>query len=196
MVANELLLGTLISNMLSEWLQLHNIKNNNLSGTSKLSHHEHNNTQNNHTYSDKFHPRLQYFMEHKPQPFIHLSFVGDNATRNYICGITRMLSGSEWFGLCINAICGGDNNINEGNPISLSYQENQHFDAYFLNNTLLLSFMYVTIFLGNTRLTLNALQTIFMRKSFAVMFNTGLVWQLGKNTQLLLYHLLIVSFFM
>jgi hypothetical protein len=41
---------------------------------------------------------------------VNIIFIGDSATRGIVCGISRILSGSEVYGPCINPICGGSKN--------------------------------------------------------------------------------------
>ena len=38
---------------------------------------------------------------------LHIYFIGDSATRGVLCGIARIIAGSEIFGPCINLVCGG-----------------------------------------------------------------------------------------
>eukprot|EP01036_Dinobryon_divergens_P029035 gene29035-38081_t len=38
---------------------------------------------------------------------VQIVFMGDSALRGIFCGITRLLSGSEIYGPCINTVCGG-----------------------------------------------------------------------------------------
>jgi hypothetical protein len=41
-----------------------------------------------------------------PHGYMHLVVVGDSGTRNALCGICRIFSGSELYGPCANDICG------------------------------------------------------------------------------------------
>ena len=165
-------MNTLISNLLLRWKLVHDkqLHFSILKGTEEtIAHqslHHHNQT------STSSHPRLQYFRINPPQSYIHLFFVGDSSTRGYICGIMRMLVGSEILGPNVNAICGGDGSINEGNPTSF-YQKHQTVEVYFLNNTLLISFMYVTTYLNKGGLHMTYLEPILARKPYAIIFNTG-----------------------
>ena len=44
---------------------------------------------------------------------VNILFIGDSSVRGIVCGITRILSGSEVYGPCINPICGGNKNWTE-----------------------------------------------------------------------------------
>ena len=48
---------------------------------------------------------------------IQIVFMGDSALRGIFCGITRLLSGSEIYGPCINTVCGGLWNAARGVPV-------------------------------------------------------------------------------
>lgn len=48
---------------------------------------------------------IQQHRNHSEEP-LHIVMIGDSSTRSIFCGITRVLSGSELFGPCINKVCG------------------------------------------------------------------------------------------
>lgn len=53
----------------------------------------------------------QSTMSGKTDKRVHLVFLGDSALRGVVCGLSRILSGSEVFGPSHNSICGGLLNI-------------------------------------------------------------------------------------
>jgi hypothetical protein len=164
-------MNSVISNLLLHWKLVHDDKQQ-LFSTS-MNTERSTSTYHHNQSSISLHPRLQYFQSNPPQSFIHLFFVGDSSTRGYICGIMRMLVGSEILGPMENVICGGIRSINGGNPASF-YQRYQTVETYFLNNTLLISFMYVTTYLDkHGGLQMIHLESILARKPYAIILNTG-----------------------
>ena len=96
----------------------------------------------------------------KEEDSVHIIFMGDSALRGIFCGLTRILSGSEIYGPCINTVCGGlPNGKDIERPKTIS---NCYLIDYFLNymkklvhygkffdiqfHNLKLTFVYVTKF--------------------------------------------------
>jgi hypothetical protein len=64
--------------------------------------------------------------EKKKKKEISIGMFGDSATRGVVCGITRILSGSELYGPCDNVVCGGSSGL----PVTFK-AANQFFDLFF-----------------------------------------------------------------
>lgn len=98
------------------------------------------------------------------QPF-RIVFFGDSGTRGLFCGLSRILSGSELYGPCSNAVCGTPHTR------PASYQEiyqPQHADFY---PHIRLVFVYIKS-LYNSNAELHIAKTI-KTKPYAVIINTG-----------------------
>jgi hypothetical protein len=75
----------------------------------------------------------------KDEKRVHLVFMGDSGLRGYVCGIGRILSGSEVYGPNINHVCGGPNNQMAVSTSKLGIPiTNEYFGG-----RLLITFIYV-----------------------------------------------------
>lgn len=111
---------------------------------------------------------------HKTGNVVHLAFMGDSALRGVLCGITRILAGSEVNGPCINDICG----LEHRHPRSFE-SEFQQFTVEF--GHLMISFAYIkSLFDSRTKAFL---QEIIQQHPYAVMFNTG-AWDFDLDARI------------
>ena len=102
---------------------------------------------------------------------MHIVFIGDSALRGVVCGITRILSGSEIYGPCINPICGGMNDY----PEPASYKNmGLSYSTEFYDGKLKITFVYVKSFYDYFRVDWVLLDIINMRP-YAIVLNTG-IW--------------------
>jgi len=70
---------------------------------------------------------------------LRILFIGDSATRGVFCGMTRIFSGSEVYGPCVNEVCGGT----EAHKGAVSYQEiGIPFTTVFFEGRLEISYIY------------------------------------------------------
>lgn len=98
-------------------------------------------------------------------------FLGDSSLRGIVCGISRILSGSEIYGPCINPICGGL----EKYPEPVGYKKlGITFTADFFDRKLLFKFIYAKSFYDFFRVDW-VLSDILKNKPYAIVFNTG-IW--------------------
>ena len=96
---------------------------------------------------------------------LHLQFVGDSATRGIMCGIVRILSGSEMFGPADNELCGYP-----AKPIPPSFEsENKVFDVTIGNITI--SLIYIKTM--ESEATTQTLEANIAKKPYAIILNTG-----------------------
>ena len=102
---------------------------------------------------------------------MHIVFIGDSALRGVVCGITRILSGSEIYGPCINPICGGMKDY----PEPASYKNmGLSYSTEFYDGKLKITFVYVKSFYDYFRVDWVLLDIINMRP-YAIVLNTG-IW--------------------
>ena len=102
---------------------------------------------------------------------MQIVFLGDSALRGIVCGITRILAGSEIYGPCINPICGGMDDY----PEPVGYKKmGLSFTAEFYDGKLKITFVYVKSFYDFFRVDWVLLDTIKTRP-YAIVFNTG-IW--------------------
>lgn len=99
---------------------------------------------------------------------VEIIFIGDSALRGIVCGIGRILSGSETEGPNKNVICGGTAH-KFGMPISKSNFGTLYSVDY--GNHLRISFIYTQTF--HFRHFDWQLEFAITRKPYAVVFNTG-----------------------
>lgn len=104
-----------------------------------------------------------------------LSFAifGDSGIRGIVCGIIRLLSGSELYGPNDNVICGGKK---YGDPVSFKAQQHRYNDIYFYNGKLLITFTYVKDFLRNLE---GSITNLIKENYYAIILNTG-AWDFYK----------------
>lgn len=105
--------------------------------------------------------------------YLHIVFMGDSATRGVLCGLLRIVHGSEQFGSCESKICGDI----PSHPHAVSYQEIQQInEQYLLRGKLRLTFIYEKSFIAYGWDMDNFLVTyIKENKVDYVILNTG-VW--------------------
>jgi hypothetical protein len=100
-----------------------------------------------------------------------IALIGDSASRGVFCGLTRILSGSELYGPCINAVC--------GTPATLAVTHknaNHIYDTDFGPN-LRISFEYIFSFDNNHGDW--ALEFMIKSKPDVLIYNTG-AWDFDK----------------
>jgi hypothetical protein len=100
-------------------------------------------------------------------PRVHLVFLGDSILRGYVCGLGRILSGSEVFGPNINSVCGGPGR----NAVSTSMLGLPITNEY-LDGKLLITFMYVKGF-NIKHLDWHLEFFVYNTKPYAIILNTG-----------------------
>ena len=101
---------------------------------------------------------------------LKIIFMGDSALRGIICGISRVLSGSEVFGPCMNRVCGDCIQFN-----TISYPEmGKIFDIPF-GDSLILTFIYVKTFQTHSHLDWLVESTIDYNPAYALVFHQG-IW--------------------
>ena len=98
-------------------------------------------------------------------------FLGDSALRGIVCGISRILSGSEVYGPCINPICGGMEEFKE--PVGYK-KMGITFTAEFFGGKLQLKFIYAKSFYDFFRVDW-VLIDLVKNRPYAIVFNTG-IW--------------------
>ena len=98
---------------------------------------------------------------------LHFMIMGDSATRGIVCGLTRIISGSEILGPCINRVCGNGAGINPASVSSYGQYIDLDFSSHFR-----LTFVYIQSFY--TRHFDWLLEfAITVMKPHLYMFNTG-----------------------
>lgn len=113
------------------------------------------------------HQCAKYFIEKRniTTNTFKVIFIGDSALRGIICGIGRILSGSEVFGPNVNEICGG---INYANPVTSS-KTGQFVTTKYGN----IDMTYVYAKDLRTRHVDWALENSIISKPYAIVYNTG-----------------------
>jgi hypothetical protein len=101
---------------------------------------------------------------------VRVIVIGDSGTRGILCGIVRMLSGSEVVGPCENVIC-GTSTI----PSASVMQKHKLFDVSF--GPLTLSFMYIQSLAEQMSRWL--VEANIHKKPYALVLNTG-VWDFNE----------------
>ena len=96
---------------------------------------------------------------------LRIIFLGDSATRGLYCGITRILSGSEHFGPCSNAVCGTTGT----NPVTHKHTHKLYDEPFGPNLTL--SYMYIKSL--SDRFTNWMVEGNIGKKPYALVLNTG-----------------------
>lgn len=125
----------------------------------------------NHTIHKSVHHTLRHRLEQNrslTDDRVEIIFIGDSALRGIICGIGRILSGTELEGPNTNAICGGTT-FKYGMPVSKS-----NFGQYYAvdyGQHLRVAFIYVQDF--HFKHFDWQLEFSITRKPYAVVFNTG-----------------------
>lgn len=109
------------------------------------------------------------------QESIRIFIFGDSGVRGIVCGIVRILSGSEIYGPCSNKICGGPG---FGDPVSVRFQHRLN-EVSFFNGKLIFIFVYVKDFMRDLEGLMTRL--LFSKDStpYAAILNTG-VWDFHK----------------
>jgi hypothetical protein len=69
-------------------------------------------------------------------------FIGDSSLRGILCGIIRILEGSETMGPCVNTVCGGTNFTENQFPVSVEHTD-EVFNLTSYLPDLLLTYIYV-----------------------------------------------------
>jgi len=116
-----------------------------------------------HLAVEYMHRKLNY----TDDKFIHWIIMGDSATRGIICGLTRIFSGSEILGPCINNVCGNGAGVNPASVSSYGKYIDLDFTRHFR-----LTFVYIQSF--DTRHLDWLLEfAITVMKPALFMFNTG-----------------------
>ena len=101
---------------------------------------------------------------HNSDP-VKIIVIGDSGTRGILCGITRILSGSEVFGPCENEICG------KVGQLAMSYERTNMEETVQFDYSFEFSFIYVQSLLDP--ITREAVMKSVLKKPYAVMLNTG-----------------------
>lgn len=102
---------------------------------------------------------------HRIAPPFRLIVLGDSATRGLICGLSRLIAGSEMFGPCENQICGSEGHL------SMSHKDTHKLANVMFSPTMELSFMYIRSF--TDRYTNWMVEGSINKKPYAVLVNTG-----------------------
>lgn len=114
--------------------------------------------------------KYQIFKTNLTRP-LHISFVGDSALRGIVCGIFRILSGSEIEGPCVNSICGGAGML----PLSARHTNGIRFNE--VTPFFTISYAYTKT------LEMNhgdyALENLIRIKPYAIFFASG-AWDFDK----------------
>jgi len=98
---------------------------------------------------------------------LHLMFMGDSITRGIVCGIVRILSGSEMFGPSSNVFCG-----HPGDPHPPSHdKENKQFIVDYGN--IIISFVYIKVIEPGFEASMQALEMNVFQKPYSLVLNTG-----------------------
>ena len=98
-------------------------------------------------------------------------FLGDSALRGIVCGMSRILSGSEIYGPCINPICGGMDEFKE--PVGYK-KMGLTFTAEFFGGKLQFKFIYAKSFYDFFRIDW-VLVDLIKTSPYAIVFNT-VIW--------------------
>ena len=101
-----------------------------------------------------------------------IAIFGDSGIRGILCGITRLIAGSEIYGPNENAICGGKG---FGDPVSVKSQLIYN-DIKFYGGKLLITFTYVKDFLRNLE---KSIMTLIRENYNIIILNTG-TWDFYK----------------
>ena len=101
---------------------------------------------------------------------VEIVFVGDSALRGILCGIARILVGSEVLGPNINVVCGGIDNFNRRIPISFERTGEPYSVDY---HHLKLTFMYAKSFMHAREHLGKKIENEINRKPHAIVVNTG-----------------------
>lgn len=132
--------------------------------TSKCAYHRFTNESLHSCVKHMIHKNLTATHDH-----VRLWFIGDSAVRGVLCGIARIIAGSEVYGPCINEICGGILDH------AVSYKEiGRPFDVKFFDGKLVLTFVYVKSFIDWYR-TDWLIHDILPSQPYAMIVNTG-IW--------------------
>lgn len=107
------------------------------------------------------------FLSGVDAPRVHLVFLGDSALRGYVCGLGRILSGSEMFGPNINSVCGDVSR----NAVSTNMLGQPVTNEYF-GGKLLITFMYVKGF-HIKHLDWHLEFFTYNTRPYAIILNTG-----------------------
>lgn len=97
---------------------------------------------------------------------LNIFFLGDSATRGVFCGLSRILSGSEFTGPCQNRICGG-----VGGNLPVSHKQTHQLYEVDFGEKLKFHFMYVRSL--TDKYTNWMVEASINKKPHAVVVNTG-----------------------
>ncbi len=99
---------------------------------------------------------------------VHLLFMTDSGTRGQLCGIIRMIQGTEVYGPTENIICGYG-------PDRLAYRDtNQFVNMTFFDNKLVIHYSYTRAFVENDDVLDKVIhESIRKFKPHTFVFNTG-----------------------
>ncbi len=128
-----------------------------------------------HRFTNKtFSTMIKQLTDNIPEKAIHIGVFGDSGTRNTICGLTRILAGSERNGPCRNRICGNENT----KRISVE-EAYQPFQMKLMNSKFIITFYYIFGFNSRSKETFNVLHKFLESSStkprpYAVIVNTGI----------------------
>lgn len=104
-----------------------------------------------------------------PHGYIHLVVIGDSGTRNALCGMCRIFSGSELYGPAANNICG----YNPSAPPSTFNHTREDITAMF-NPYFKVSFFYDQYGIHDPKLVpIFQHQILTTLKPYAVLYNSG-----------------------
>ena len=99
-----------------------------------------------------------------PYP-VNLLVIGDSGTRGLLCGITRILSGSETYGPCENVICGTEKEL------AMSFEKTNMKETVQLDQSFNISLIYIKSLLDQR--TREVIKESISNKPYAVVLNTG-----------------------
>lgn len=98
---------------------------------------------------------------------LRIALVGDSATRGVFNGLTRLLSGSEFYGPCHNKVCGGP-----GFGLPITFRSNLHIYRIPFPPHVELIFMY-TKTLQVVEEVMPAIKEVMKLKPYMMVLNTG-----------------------